>query len=222
MDLKNLTTTSQYAISSFYEHIYNFIPEEYRIPYKQNEAVDCQREFYDPELTVDNRLRYKATKIEYVARSTPWIAIMWNSEGMQPADNHFRSMDVRIKNEDGTFNSGKACFVKRQMNIGVVSNSLTALDEFQEVFWLNVRPDDCTITAPHPYIEDFNVNIMDGINFSSVTKLPRNEGTLCMTMGVTNIQYPIVGCVDNNTGIIRTIRTNIRNMNDTIITKFNI
>lgn len=223
-DFKNLHTSSDYAIQGFYKHVYSFIPYEFRLHYEDSEiveAVDCQKEFYDQELTVENRLKYKATKIKYIDRSTPWIAVMWNSEGTRPADNHFRKYDVKIPTENGRFITGKACYVRRRMNLGIVSNSMTALDEFQEVFWLNVRPDDYAISVKHPIIEDFNVNIMD-FDFSSTTKLPRTDGTLCMTMAVADIQYPIVGSVDTQTGIIQTISTNIINYKGVILNNFTI
>lgn len=221
-DFRNLETSTEYAIRGFYNYIYSFIPEEYRIQYKHNEAVDCCREFYDQELTVENRFKYKATKIEYVDRAKPWVAIMWNSEGLLPADNHFRKFPIKLPTDDGRYFKGCACYMKKNINLGIVSNSITALDEFQEVFWLNVRPDDCTISAKHPLIEEFNVNIMD-FAFSSTTKLPRNDGTLAMTMGIVPIQFPVVGCIDTNTGIIKTINTYIKDLDTKInLTDFNI
>lgn len=219
-DFKNLKTTTEYAIAGFYDHIYEYIPDEYRLQYTKDESVITPREFYDQELTIENRLKYRATSIPMVERKSPWVAIMWNSEGLQQADNHFRLQDVKFK-LDETWHRGKSCFVRLPMTMGIVSNSRTALDEFQEVFLLNIRPNDWTITAKHPLIENFTVNIMD-FNFTSTTKLARTDGTLAMTMATVNIQYPIVGCTDNNTGIIKTINVYVRNMASKLLRNFTI
>lgn len=219
-DFKDLNTSTEYAVSAFFDTVYHYIPEEYRLSYSREEAVITPREFFDQELTIENRLKYRATSIPNVERRSPWVAIMWNSEGLQPADNHFRRFDLKIPINDKWY-KGKGCYVKLPINIGVVSNSRTALDEFQEVFLLNIRPDDWAITAKHPIISDFTVNIMD-FNFTSITKLARTDGTLSMTMGTAYLQYPIVGCVDTNTGIIRLINTYIRNMKKTLLSNFTV
>lgn len=219
-DFNDLKTSTDYAIRGFYRYIYSFIPKEFRLDYTMDEGVDTYGAFFDQELTYENRLKYKASKIKYPDRKSPWLALMWNKEGLQPADNHYRQYDVRL-NLEGNPVKGKACYVKLPMNIGVVSNTLTALDEFQEVFLLNVRPDDAALAVPHPIIEDFTVNLMD-MNISSSIKLPRQEGTLCMSMLSVMLQYPVVGCIDTTTGVINTINTYIRNYNENLITDFHI
>lgn len=219
-DFKNLHTSTQYAVEGFYKHVYQFIPHRFRIHYDLTEAVSCMGQFFDQELTFENRLKYKVTSISFLDRKSPWIALMWNTEGLQPADNHFRRYDVRVDIE-GKPHKGKACYVKLPMNIGIVSNSKTALDEFQEVFLLNVRPDDKAISCEHPILQDFNVNIMD-FNMSNSVKLPRSEGTLSMAMATVTLQYPVVGCLDPNVGIIQTINVFLRNMQKTLTEKFTI
>lgn len=219
-DFKNLNTSTEYAVRGFYKYIYKFIPCKYRIHYDLSEAVSCMGEFYDQDLTFENRLKYKATSLPYQDRQAPWIALMWNTEGLQPADNHFRRYDVKIKIED-RIHGAKSCYVKMPMNIAIVSNSKTALDEFQEVFLLNVRPDDSAIAVEHPILEDFNVNIMD-FNMTSSVKLPRNEGTLSMAVASTILQFPIIGCVDTETGIIQAINVFIKNFQKSIIRNFRV
>lgn len=208
-DFKKLTTSTEYAVRGFYDLVYSYIPEQYRLRYSKEEAVITPREFYDQDLTIENRLKYRATSIPTIERKSPWIAIMWNSEGLQPAEN-FRRLDVKYQ-VDNKWHAAKGCFVRLPMTIGVVSNSKTALDEFQEVFLLNMRPDDWTITAEHPYLSKFTVNIMD-FGFSSTTKLARTDGTLAMTMATTYLQFPIIGCIDPNTGIIGTINAFMRSL----------
>ena len=217
-DFKTFSTSTEYAISGFYRYIYSFIPKEVRLHYNLDEAISSMREFYDPELTFENRLKYKLTSIKYFDRHRPWIALMWNNEGLQPADNHFRRYDVSISIDDKP-NKAKACYVKTMMNIGIVSNSKTALDEFQEVFLLNVRPDDAAIAVEHPYLNDFVVNILD-FNMTQMIKSPRSEGTLAYAVASLPLQFPIIGCVDDNVGIIQTINTVINNIKNTKITQF--
>ena len=96
-DFKNLNTSTEYAVRGFYNLVYSFIPDEYRLKYSKEEKVITPREFYDQDLTIENRLKYRATCIPTVERKSPWIAIMWNSEGLQPAENHFRRMDVKFR-----------------------------------------------------------------------------------------------------------------------------
>lgn len=219
-DFKNLNTSTEYAVRGFYNLVYSFIPDEYRLKYSKEEKVITPREFYDQDLTIENRLKYRATSIPTVERKSPWIAIMWNSEGLQPAENHFRRMDVKFRYKDQD-HKAKGCYVRLPMTMGIVSNSRTALDEFQEVFLLNMRPDDWAIAVEHPLIEDFSVNIMD-FNFTSTTKLARTDGTLAMTMAQVYLQFPIIGCVDLNTGIILTINTYLHNMNNVLLDEFTI
>ena len=219
-DFNNLNTSTGYALRGLFDHIYNYIPEEYRLQYSKEEAVITPREFFDQELTIENRLKYRASSIPMIERKSPWVALMWNSEGLQPADNHFRRLDTKFHYRD-KWHRAKGCFVRLPIVLGVVSNSRTALDEFQEVFLLNLRPDDWAISAKHPLIQDFTVNIMD-FNFSSTTKLARTDGTLCMTMATLNVQFPIVGCVDTNTGIIQTINVYIRNMTSKLLRNFTV
>lgn len=219
-DLKNLQTSTEYAVRGFYKYLYQFIPCKIRLHYDLEEAVSSMGAFFDQELTFENRLKYKATSIKYPDRKDPWLALVWNKEGLQPADNHFRRYDIRLDIKDKPYKA-KSCFVKVPMNIAVISNSMTALDEFQEVFLLNVRPDDCAISATHPIIQDFNVNIMD-FNMTNSMKLPRQEGTLGMVIITVILQFPVVGCIDESTGIIQAINVFIRNMQNTIIEAFTV
>ena len=218
-DFKNLDTSTEYAVQGYYNLVYSYIPERYRLKYSKEEAVITPREFFDQELTVENRLKYRASCIPTIDRKSPWIAIMWNSEGLQPAEN-FRRIDLKLQ-YGGAWHKGKGCFVKLPMVMGIVSNSKTALDEFQETFLLNMRPDDWTITPNHPLLENFTVNVMD-FSFSNTTKLTRTDGTLSMTMAQVTLQYPIIGCIDPNTGIIQVINVYMHNFEGADLIDFSV
>lgn len=205
---QNLDTSSSYAIKGFFRYLYDFIPYNYRIHYQVDEATDCFREFFDQDLSFENRLHYKLAKLPFKDRKTPWVAIMWNVEGLQPSDENFRRYDVKLKAKDDKSlpRKGKACLVKMPIVMSVVSNSMTALMEFEEVFLLNVRPEDMALSAEHPLLEEFTVNIMSNA-ITNMVKMPRTEGTLCYALVSANLQFPIIGAVSDNY-IIRTINTN--------------
>lgn len=209
---KNLETSTTYAIRGFFEYLYKLIPDEYRIHYINDEATDCYREFFDQELSFENRLHYKIAKLPFKERKTPWIAIMWNTDGLFPSDENYRRYDVKFAatDDESLPKKGKACLAKMPITLSVVSNSMTALMEFEEVYLLNVRPDDMALSTRHPILDEFSINIMNGAAPTNITKMPRSEGTLCYAMASVILQFPIVG-VPKDQQIIRTIRADFRN-----------
>ena len=166
--------------------------------------------FYDPQLDFENRLHYKIAEIEYPDRQKPWFIITWNmGNGLLKSSltrRRFQTCsDKTPGGEDVTFD-----FINTDMDLtfAIYSNSIQALLELQENIIISKR-EKCTVTtATHSILGQFPVSL-DTID-SSITKLPRDKGTLCVLNLSIKIDFPIIGNVRYvKEGIIKEIHTEL-------------
>jgi hypothetical protein len=166
--------------------------------------------FYDPQLDFENRLHYKIAEIEYPDRQKPWFIITWNmGNGLLKSSltrRRFQTCsDKTPGGEDVTFD-----FINTDMDLtfAIYSNSLQALLELQENIIISKR-EKCTVTtATHSIIGKFPVSL-DTID-STIAKLPRDKGTLCVLTLNVKIDFPIIGNVKYvKEGIIKEIHSEI-------------
>lgn len=212
MDFNNLHTTTELSLRACFKHLYSFIPKQYRLAYDPEEVTQHLDEFYDPELSLDNRLQYKIARVPYEDRKSPWVALMWNTEGLQKSVDMFRRFDTKILGE-GELRSqeAKSRQVQTPINLGFVSNSLTAMLELQEVLLLGLQDQEAIIAGTHKVLGDFTVNLQQ-VSFGNLYKLPRSKGTIC-TYGMTLLlNYPIIGFFTPGAARIVSIRTTYRDM----------
>ena len=207
MDFKNIQTTTEISLRAVFAHLYTYIPDKYRLQYRPEEVTKHIKEFYDPELTLDDRMTYKIARVPYEDRKEPWVALMWNTEGLNKSQEMFRRMDTAIFNQDEIrARTMKIRRVSTQVNLGFVSNSLTAMLELQEVLLLDFEDLDHITAKGHSVLGDYEVNILS-VTPGTLFKLPRNKGTLCTyTMGVV-LDYPIVGKYQGGATRITAINT---------------
>lgn len=151
--------------------------------------------FYDPQLDFENRLHYKLANIDYPDRQKPWFIITWNfGNGILKSSltrRRFQSAsDYTPAGDPVTFD-----FLNTDMDLtfAIYSNSIQALFELQENILIN-RREKCTVqTLSHSVLGSFPVSL-DTID-SSLSKLPRDKGTLCVLTLNLKIDYPIIGNV---------------------------
>lgn len=162
--------------------------------------------FFDPQLDFENRLHYKLVDVSFPEREKPWFVITWNfSQGILKSsltNRRFQTAaDVTPSGESVTFD-----FINQDMslNFAIYSNHLQALFELHENIIISQREKKCVETNCHSILGSFPVSL-DKIE-GSITKLPRDKGTLCcMNLNVL-IDYPIIGNVkEASTGIIKEI-----------------
>lgn len=268
MDLRNLETTTTYAIEAVYREYWNLIPERYKLLEKakrQDDAVYpehvyedgleqphfrkpsphalkysdvekierhheeqlneydeyCKRmlnkekffdlsPFYDPELTFENRLHYKLVGVNYPDRKGPWFVISWNiGNGLLRSSISRRLFQTTtITTPAGDAVTLDFINTELDLTLGIYSNSMQALFELQENIIVGKREKATVDTQVHSILGKFPVslNIID----STVSKLQRDKGTLCVLMLNIKVDFPIIGNVKPAAvGIIKEIHTEI-------------
>lgn len=158
--------------------------------------------FYDPQLDFENRLHYKLANIDYPDRQKPWFIITWNfGNGILKSSLTRRRFQTCV---DTTPSGEKVKFdfmnTDMDLTFAIYSNSLQGLFELQENILISKR-EKCTVnTLSHSILGRFPVSL-DTID-SSLTKLPRDKGTLCVLTLNLKIDYPIIGNVQSAEGSI--------------------
>lgn len=219
MDLDNFESTSIPAIKAVYTHFWNCIPKKYKLKEDDERVVDISP-FYDPELTFDNRLHYKLSKVSYPNRATPWFIITWNTEqGLLKSSLTQRRFKSRIvTTEKGKKLSFKFINTELSVNFGICCNTMTGLFELQENILLKKRDKMIVYTEPHSILGEFPV-CLDVID-SNQSKLPREKSTLCYLFLNCKIDYPIIGNVtEYGNGLIEEINDYNYNYNEQLISK---
>ena len=166
--------------------------------------------FYDPELNFENRLHMHLTNVDFPSRREPWFVITWNSgSGLLNSSltrRRFQSATVTAPNgKDYKFD-----FINTDMDLtmAIYSNTMQGLFELQENIIVGKREKAVVNTAKHSILGSFPVS-MDIIN-SSLTKLPKDKGTLCVMNLAIKIDFPVIGNVQQvYSGIIKEIHTEI-------------
>ena len=166
--------------------------------------------FYDPELNFENRLHMHLTNVDFPHRREPWFIITWNcNNGLLNSSltrRRFQSNIVEAPNGK----QYKFDFINTDMDLtmAVYSNTMQGLFELQENIIVGKREKCVVNTSKHSILGQFPVS-MDIIN-SSLTKLPKDKGTLCvMTLNV-KIDFPVIGNVQQvYNGIIMEIHSEI-------------
>lgn len=196
MDFKNFETTSIYAIEAVYQHLWKCVPEVYRLiddnPIEEITRIDP---FYDPELTFENRTQYRLSKIEYPKRAKPWYIITWNSDaGLLKSTLTQRRFETATFEKDGKYYDADYINAELQVNFGVVSNSMSAIFEFQENYILKQREKQYIYTPKeHSILGSFPVS-MDVLD-SNQQKLSRDKGTIAYLFLQCKVDYPVIGNV---------------------------
>lgn len=193
MDLKDIESTSGYAIQAVYDKYWDLVPKNYRLPDMTKIGFDI-RPYYDPELTFENRTQYKLTKVKYPERTDPWIIATWNTEqGVQKSELSNRRMKTMYTQnpDDEGFSDYRFSNAYMTLNMCFYSNSLMALLAFQENYQLKIREKDYAIAHGHSVLKDFSV-ALNTIN-TNMVKLPRDKGTICYLFFQVTIDYPIIG-----------------------------
>ena len=149
--------------------------------------------FYDPQLDFENRLHYKLAGVDFPNRQKPWFIITWNfGNGILKSSltrRRFESaVDKTPGGEDVMFD-----FMNTEMDLtlAIYSNTLQGLIELQENIMINRREKFCVDTQIHSVLGSFPVSV-DTIE-STITKLPRDKGTLCVLTLNLKVDYPIIG-----------------------------
>ena len=193
MDLKNLETTSTYAIESAINKYWKLVPNDYKLPDKDNQGLFIEP-FYDSTLTFENRAQYKITKVGLQERKGPWLVLSWNTEaGVQKSDINNRRFDTSFIFNHGQYDKYKFTWGKIPLNIAIYSNSLTCIMEMQENILLRVRNKDCIeSTKPHSILGNFPIQLET--QTSSLQKLDvKEKGSICYLYLNIEVTYPIIG-----------------------------
>lgn len=209
MDLKDLETTSTYAIKAVYDDFWSIIPNKYKLP-EDDRKIHDMYPFYDPELTFENRLHYKLTNIKYPTRSNPWFVITWNPENglMKSSLTQRRFQTKVIETKEGKRVRFKFINSEMEINFGIACNTMQGLFELQENFLLRRREKMVCYTDEHPLLGRFPVSL-DVID-STQNKLSRDKSTLCYLMLQCKIDYPVIGVLNiTKGGLINEIHTEI-------------
>lgn len=215
MDLKNFESTSILAIEAVYRHLWNFIPNKYKLP-ETDELITDLSPFYDPELTFDNRLHYKLSKVSYTNRAKPWFVITWNTEHglIKSGLTQRRFQSAIVENKKLGKIRYKFINTELSINFGICCNTMQGLFELQENLILKKRDKITVNTKPHSIIGSFPVclDVLD----STQNKLERDKGTLCYLFLECKIDYPIIGNVEQlYSGIIKEIHLHTKDMEGT-------
>lgn len=166
--------------------------------------------FYDPELNFENRLHMHLTNVDFPSRREPWFIITWNTNsGLLNSSltrRRFSTTTIQAPNDKYY----KFDFINTDMDLtmAIYSNTMQGLFELQENIIVGKREKAVVNTAKHSILGEFPVS-MDIIN-SSLTKLPKDKGTLCVMNLNIKIDFPVIGNVQQvYNGIIKEIHTEI-------------
>lgn len=213
MDLKNLESTSKYALEAVINKYWNLIPNDYKLPDKENPGLFIEP-FYDSTLTFDNRAQYKITKVGYEERRAPWLVLSWNTEsGVQKSDLSNRRFETSFKFNGDGYDKYKFTWGKIPLNIALYSNSLSCILEVQENILLKIRNKDYAETInEHSVLGKFPVQIET--QESSLNKLDVGQkGSVCYLYLNVEVTYPIIG-YSSETWPIDTIISDIKDLDN--------
>jgi len=166
--------------------------------------------FYDPELSFENRFHMHLTNVDFPHRREPWFVITWNSNNgiLNSSLTRRRFTTSQIISPSGKAYVFDFINVDMDLTMAIYSNTMQGLFELQENIVVGQREKCVVNTSPHSIIGSFPVSL--DIIGSSLNKLPKDKGTLCvMTLNV-KMDFPVIGNVrDAATGIIKEIHTEI-------------
>ena len=163
--------------------------------------------FYDPELNFENRLHMHLTNVDFPSRREPWFIITWNTNNglLNSSLTRRRFSTTTIQAPNDKFY--KFDFINTD-TMAIYSNTMQGLFELQENIIVGKREKAVVNTAKHSILGEFPVSL-DIIN-SSLTKLPKDKGTLCVMNLNIKIDFPVIGNVQQvYNGIIKEIHTEI-------------
>ena len=185
------TEETEYEDADYYDHYCNML--------NSGQWFDLLP-FYDPQLDFDNRLHYKLAGIDYPDRQKPWFIITWNFGNGILKSSLTRRRFQTCADYTPSGEKVKFDFMNTEMDLtfAIYSNSMQGLFELQENILISKR-EKCTVTtATHSILGNFPVSL-DTID-SSLSKLPRDKGTLCVLTLNLKIDYPIIGNVQSAEG----------------------
>jgi hypothetical protein len=192
MDLKNVDSTSVWAIRAMFTKIWSMVPTDFRLTDKSTYNSQSIQPFYDPELTFENRAQYKMAKIEAPERAEPWIIVTWNTEqGVEPAEAINRRFSTYKEVDNAQVNSYKYREGSMTINFSCYSNSIGAILEFQENCYLKIRDKQVFEVVGHTVIDPMNVTL-ESLEMT-LHKLPRDKATLSYLFIRAKVSYPIIG-----------------------------
>lgn len=160
--------------------------------------------FFDPTGDFDNRLHYKITGADYPLRNKIWFVITYNfGNGLLNSSLTRRRFQSAL---DTTPGGEKVAFdfinVDMDLTLTIYSNSLQALFELQENIMVRQREKHCVNTVRnHSVLGKFPVSL--DIISSSINKLPRDKGTICALTLNVKVDYPVIGNIRGDGGIIK-------------------
>lgn len=166
--------------------------------------------FYDPELNFENRLHMHLTNVDFPSRREPWFIITWNTNSglLNSSLTRRRFSTTTIQAPNDKFYKFDFINTDMDLTMAIYSNTMQGLFELQENIIVGKREKAVVNTAKHSILGEFPVS-MDIIN-SSLTKLPKDKGTLCVMNLNIKIDFPVIGNVQQvYNGIIKEIHTEI-------------
>lgn len=212
MDLYTLENTSTYAIQAIYDSFWGMIPQKYKLP-EDDKMLNNMEPFYDPELTFENRLHYKLTKIDYPKRATPWFVITWNPEnGIIKSGLTQRRFTTDVFQTKQGLKRGRITRTEMSLNFAIASNTMEGIFELQENYLLRQREKLYCQTRPHSILGSFTV-CMDLLD-SNQSKLSRDHGTICYLFLSCRVDYPVVGMLEDIPGVIEEIHNDVNRDED--------
>ena len=166
--------------------------------------------FYDPELNFENRLHMHLTNVDFPSRREPWFIITWNTNNglLNSSLTRRRFSTTTIQAPNDKFYKFDFINTDMDLTMAIYSNTMQGLFELQENIIVGKREKAVVNTAKHSILGEFPVSL-DIIN-SSLTKLPKDKGTLCVMNLNIKIDFPVIGNVQQvYNGIIKEIHTEI-------------
>lgn len=162
--------------------------------------------FFDPQLDFENRLHYKLAGIGYPDRYKTWFIITWNcGSGILKSTLTNRLLDTTTI-ETPTGEKVVCDFINTEMDVTLCfnSNNLQALLELQEVIRVSQREKQVIYTRLHSILGEIAVSL-DLIETGNIAKASRDKSTLCTLTTTIHIDYPVIGNIRPEGGIIKTI-----------------
>lgn len=162
--------------------------------------------FFDPQLDFENRLHYKLVGINYPERYKTWFIITWNcGSGILKSTLTNRRFDTKTI-ETPTNEKVVIDFINTEMDVTLCfnSNNIQALLELQEVIRISKREKCVVDTRLHSILGHFPVSL-DLIETGNIAKASRDKSTLCTLTTTIHIDYPVIGNVRPQGGIIKHI-----------------
>jgi hypothetical protein len=157
-----------------------------------------KRDFYDPNLTFDTRLREYQVSIDekFLPNSEDWIGIIWNRDGVLPTDKpqgrpNFCIIDKNLTSNTATTYPVK--WAKFPLSFSFFANSPLYLENFEEEIYFEFQiPEDRMRNVDLPILGETNI-ILSEITVSPPQKLERQtKGTLIQLPMTFSMTAPIV------------------------------